>query len=135
MVMIDEVEQPDQDILDGLLRQGLRGMPVPMVSADFDERVLDAVRPRRPWWWIDWAREGAPLLVQTTAGALACILTVGVTLLLGGVRTIRFSPGQVAQSTVAAVLQAADTGQVSAATLLLRHSAPPPPVKQSPASL
>lgn len=132
---IEEIEDTGAGPLDALLRQGLREIPTPVVSPDFDQRILQAVRRQQPWWWIDWRRERGLLLVPAATAGAACLGTLALVLWVGGAGDIRISPSRVLQGTVLTTLQAADSGQVSAATLLLRTSranAAPPPASPAP---
>lgn len=47
--------------LDEALRDGLRELPVPEVSPDFDARVLQSLRASAPWWR-RWWQPAKPLL-------------------------------------------------------------------------
>src|SRR5437660_12749825 len=57
------------------LRQGLRELPVPSVSADFDSRVLAAIASPVPWW-----RALVPAL-RPAASASVCSLIATLALL------------------------------------------------------
>lgn len=122
--MFDVTEPTEDDApeaLDALLRHGLRELHVPAVSPDFDQRVLQAIQRPRPWWWIDWRREGLSLIVPGATAVFACVVTLGITLWTGAAGPVHFSPNRVVQNVIEATLQAADSGQVSATSLLL-HS-------------
>ena len=68
-------ELPDDLTVRQALRDGLRALPVPDVSPDFDSRVLDALRAPRPWWRRVW-EPARPLLLGTS-----CSLSVTLVLL------------------------------------------------------
>ena len=60
---------------DELLRRGLRALPVPEPSPDFDARVLAGLRDVRPWWHRLW-EPARPLLAGTSFSlvvTLACL--------------------------------------------------------------
>ena len=67
-------ELPDDLTVRQALRDGLRALPVPDVSPDFDSRVLDALRAPRPWWWRLW-EPAKPLLLGAS-----CSLSVTLVL-------------------------------------------------------
>lgn len=64
---------------DAKLRDALRSLPVPAASADFDARVLAALRVPAPWWqrltWRGIWQPVQPLLLGTSC-------SLGLTLLL-----------------------------------------------------
>ncbi len=62
---------------DYLLRQGLRSLPVPETSPDFNARVHAALRRPAPWWRTIWNRT-RPVLATA-----ACSLLVTLALLKG----------------------------------------------------
>lgn len=68
-------EPPDDLTVRQALRDGLRTLPVPDVSPDFDSRVLDALRAPRPWWQRLW-EPARPLLLGAS-----CSLSVTLVLL------------------------------------------------------
>ena len=68
-------ELPDDLTVRQALRDGLRALPVPDVSPDFDSRVLDALRAPRPWWRRLW-EPAKPLLLGAS-----CSLSVTLVLL------------------------------------------------------
>lgn len=47
--------------IDQALRDGLRGLPVPPLSPDFDARILSALDAPRPWWRL-WWQQAQPVL-------------------------------------------------------------------------
>ena len=57
---------------DSALRRGLRGLPVPEVSAGFDARVRAALRRPPPWWQSLWT--AARPALSTAACSLAVTL-------------------------------------------------------------
>ena len=60
---------------DEILRQGLRALPVPKPSPDFDARVLAGLREARPWWRRLW-EPARPLLAGASFSlivTLACL--------------------------------------------------------------
>jgi hypothetical protein len=61
--------------LDRALRDGLRALPVPEASPDFDARVLLALRAPQPWWRRLW-QPARPLLLGAS-----CSLAVTLVLL------------------------------------------------------
>jgi hypothetical protein len=140
----DTTEEPmDELFLEALLRSGLREIPAPVFSADFSERILQSIRRSRPWWWIDWSRERFSLLAAASAASVACLGTLAMILWTGGAGPIRISPDRAMTGAVAGAvqtaLQAADQGQMTAATLLLRSprtrsEAGRSPSKSAPAS-
>jgi len=67
----------EENRADVALRQGLRDLPVPETSSDFDARVHAALRRPEPWWRALW-EQARPVL--TTA---ACSLLVTLALLKG----------------------------------------------------
>jgi len=48
-------EQPEETRIEMALRQGLRSLPVPESSPDFNARVHAALRRPEPWWHSLWA--------------------------------------------------------------------------------
>ena len=68
-------ELPDDLTVRQALRDGLRALPVPDVSPDFDSHVLDALRAPRPWWRRLW-EPAKPLLLGAS-----CSLSVTLVLL------------------------------------------------------
>lgn len=71
---------PEPDDWEAALRQELRSLPCPPVSADFDVRVLTALSAPPPWWQSLW-QQARPLLT----GA-ACSLVVTLTLVSWSLR-------------------------------------------------
>ena len=70
------MREPLGDIeLGAALRGGLRALPVPDVSPDFDARVLNALRAPIPWWQRLW-EPARPLLLGAS-----CSLSVTLVLL------------------------------------------------------
>ena len=116
----DQSEGALSEMLDAALRQGLRDIPVPHVSPEFDNRIMQAIHRPHPWWLIDWRREGFSLIIPISTAVFACIATLGMTLWTGAAGPVRFTPNRVVQNVIQAALQAADSGQVSPTTLLLR---------------
>jgi hypothetical protein len=58
------------------LREGMRALPVPAVSPEFDERVLRALdASAAPWWRVGW------VTVRPVLAAGACSLVGGLVLL------------------------------------------------------
>ena len=66
---------PDDPDLGAALRDGLRALPVPDTTPDFDARVLDALRAPVPWWRRLWG-PARPLLLGAS-----CSLSVTLVLL------------------------------------------------------
>jgi hypothetical protein len=60
---------------DRALHAGLRDLPTPEPSADFDTRILAALAPRPPWW------QAACLTLRPALPAAVCALTVMLALL------------------------------------------------------
>ncbi len=65
---------PEENEADRALRRGLRSLPVPALSADFDARVRAALRRPTPWWQRLWT----PVRPVLSMAACSC----GVTLAL-----------------------------------------------------
>ena len=84
----------DHDHVEAALREGLRGLPSPAISPDFDARVLAGLRRPLPWWipawqmlrpavtaaacslaitllFVQWARASSPLPPRVTSSAPA----------------------------------------------------------------
>lgn len=68
------------------LRNGLRGLPVPEVSADFDARIHAALSQPLPWWRTLW-QNARPLL----SGAVCSLILM--LLLLPYLTQVRPHPG------------------------------------------
>lgn len=64
--------EPLDENLEMRLREGLRAQPVPPVSADLDERVLNALARPEPWWQMAWA--SFRTAVPAAAGSLVLTL-------------------------------------------------------------
>ncbi len=62
------------DVPDHALRDGLRGLPVPAVSPDFDVRILAALSARQSWWQRLW-QPARPLL---TGASFSLIVTLAL---------------------------------------------------------
>ena len=60
--------------VDQTLRDGLRGLPVPAVSADFDARVLRALAAPLPWWRALWQQAQPVLWGASCSLALTLLL-------------------------------------------------------------
>lgn len=96
------VPPESSDPADAVLRAGLRALPVPQASPDFDTRVLVALRaaPPRPWgqtWWQTCQRGLRPVL-----GSAAFSL-IGMLLLLRGTGD---APGDAARPAASSQIQA-----------------------------
>ncbi|HLK55614.1 MAG TPA: hypothetical protein VKU00_03570 [Chthonomonadaceae bacterium] len=70
---------PEEHETDRHLNQGLRSLPVPEVSADFDARVHEALRRPTPWWQPLWTQ------MRPVLTAMACSLVITLVLLQGWV--------------------------------------------------
>ena len=62
-------EPPDTFDCEAALRAGLRGLPTPDPSPDFDAGVLTALRAPRAWWQTLW-QEARPLLAGASCAAV-----------------------------------------------------------------
>ncbi len=62
-------ESPDPEGWVAALRHGLRGLPTPVPSPDFDDRLLAALRGPRPWWQTLWP-QARPVLAGAACSAL-----------------------------------------------------------------
>ncbi len=107
------------------LRQGLRALPTPAVSADFDERVLTALARPRPWWQTLW-HQARPLL----SGA-CCSLAVTLALASWAMQApsppVSHAPMSAATLLdMTAVNRLLDRPRLSAAALAGWDAAPPP---------
>ncbi len=67
-------EFPAEDAMTQALRDGLRALPTPAVSPDFDARVLAALQAPGPWW-VRWWQPVRPVLFSA-AGSLGVMLIV-----------------------------------------------------------
>ena len=69
---------------DARLADALRSLPVPPVSADFDDRVLAALRVPRPWWrrltWRGAWQSAQPLLLGASCSLALTLLLLHLTL-------------------------------------------------------
>ncbi|HEX5322158.1 MAG TPA: hypothetical protein VFW40_00130, partial [Capsulimonadaceae bacterium] len=63
----------DENRIAEALREGLRAQPVPQTGADFDDRVLAALR-NRPWWQALWL--SARPIVSTAACSMIAMLAI-----------------------------------------------------------
>ena len=61
------------------LRDGLRALPVPAVTAGFDARVLAALRAPTPWWRRLW-EPARPLLLGASCSLLVTLVLLHWTL-------------------------------------------------------
>lgn len=115
--------------LDALLRDGLRRLPSPTPSPDFDAHVLNALGRPQPWWQTLW--QGArPLL----AGA-ACSLVVTLAAVSWTTQTPTLPPRRVSPLAITttatrpldmtAVDKLLDRPDLSAASLSRLESQPP----------
>lgn len=119
-------EPPDDLRLGSALRDGLRALPVPDVSPDFDARVLDALRAPGPWWQRLW-EPARPLLLGAS-----CSLTVTLVLLhwtltapapvVGGLER----PQASAPARAPSLDRLLDRPDLRAGTLAAAWAAPPP---------
>jgi len=66
---------PEPDDWEAALRQELRGLPCPPVSADFDARVLTALSAPPPWWQSLW-QQARPLLTGAACSLVVTLLLV-----------------------------------------------------------
>jgi hypothetical protein len=78
--MPENVNERQDEEIEGLLSQGLREIPTPSASAGFDDRVLRAVRRPRRWWWIDRLGAFSSSPIGSRIPALAGLTTAGISL-------------------------------------------------------
>jgi hypothetical protein len=64
---------PLETTLEAALRNGLRALPVPSVSADFDERILAALHGPKPLWLRLW-QPARPLLAGASFSLLVTLV-------------------------------------------------------------
>jgi hypothetical protein len=101
------------DHTDSALRDGLRGLPVPSISPDFDARVLAGLRRPLPWWLLSWQ------MLRPALSAAACSLAITL-IVVQWARASSPQPPKAAASTAAVkidLLQAIDHPNVHAAYL------------------
>lgn len=68
-----------------VLRDGLQAQPLPQPEPDFDDRVLKALRSRRPWWQSLW------FSVRPVVSTAACSMVVMLAILHWGLKTPEIS--------------------------------------------
>jgi hypothetical protein len=68
--MFDDMEDHRAD---SALHAGLRDLPTPETSADFETRILVALTPRQPWWQTAWSAV-RPALPTALCGLTAMLL-------------------------------------------------------------
>ena len=64
---------------DARLADALRSLPAPALPADFDERVLAALRVPAPWWRRVW-QQAQPLVLGTSCSLALTLLLLHLTL-------------------------------------------------------
>ncbi len=122
-------DAPDEPTLEAALRDGLRRLPVPPPSTDFDARVLDALRVPSPWWRSLW-HAARPLLAGTACSLVVTLAAVAWTTQTPATAHRAASPPVTAKPRpldMAAVDRLLDRPGLSAASLS-RLDTPPPPV-------
>ena len=72
-------DTPPQNFGPPTLADALRSLPVPAPSADFDARVLAALRVPRPWWRRVW-QPIQPLLLGASGSLAVTLLLLHFTL-------------------------------------------------------
>jgi hypothetical protein len=116
------------------LANALRGLPVPELSPEFDERVLAALRVPIPWWQCMW-QPAKPLLLGTSCSFALMLLLLHWTL-TAPIPSSLASPlsgagGLIGRSTVASPpsLDALlDSPNLTAGSLAAAWNAPPAPI-------
>ena len=64
---------PESFESDSILRRAIAALPVPLVSAEFDERVHSRLQRSTPWWRILWAT-ARPVLGAAALSLVATLL-------------------------------------------------------------
>lgn len=67
------------DVSESALRDGLRGLPVPAVSPDFDDCILAALHKPQPWWQRLW-QPARPLLAGASFSLIVTLALLHWTL-------------------------------------------------------
>lgn len=109
------------------LHTGLRALPVPELSPDFDACVLAALRVPQPWWRRLW-EPARPLLLGTSCSLVVTLLALHWTLSAPVAAPISqtFSPALAATSRPAPSLDALlDRPNLSAGSLAAIWNSPP----------
>lgn len=69
----------DEGPLESALRDGLRALPTPELSPDFDARILAALSAPRPWWQRLW-EPARPLLLGASCSLVVTLIALHWTL-------------------------------------------------------
>lgn len=72
-------EVPEETALHNALRDGLRALPFPETSPNFDDRVLIALRAPQPWWQ-RVCQPAKPLLLSASCSLAVMLLALHWTL-------------------------------------------------------
>lgn len=110
---------------DEILRQGLRALPVPEPSPDFDARVLAGLREARPWWSRLW-EPAKPLLAGASFSLVVTLAGLHWTLTAPEAAPPAYAVPTVAARPVPSLDALLDRPNLSAASLSVYWAARPP---------
>lgn len=104
--------------LDEALRDGLRRLPLPEISPDFDMAVLEAVRRPLPLWTV-FLTAARPVFAGMCCSLIVTVLAVGWTLRSPYISTVPRTPSDtLSHIDLAALDRAIDSRNLRADTLL-----------------